>query len=193
MNSHIVVAIVALVAGAMIGFMVGVTVGLRTAIKAVRQPATPLPAVLCSICAGVTLLAAIGTSVYSTYFLFGSLPTNATVIDVREQKDSEGHVSRFPVYRYTDASGTEHRDTTSSSDGREFAVGDIIPVRYLRSSPAESRIDYFSYHWLLPIFLAASSVVTAAIGAALYWNYKRKKSSAPDEHTNQVVPNTNVA
>ena len=193
MNSHIVVAIIALVAGVMIGFMIGVTVGLRTAIRAVRQPPTPIPAVLCFICAAITLLAAIGTSIYSAYFLYASLPTTATIVEVREQKDSEGHFSRFPVYRYADTNGTEHRDTTSTSDGREFAVGDIIPIRYLRSSPGESRIDYFSYHWLLPILLAAVSPVTAAIGGALLWNYKRQKRSSPDEISNPISPNPNVA
>jgi len=193
MNSHIIVAIIALVAGVMIGFMAGVAVCLRTAIRAVRQPPTPIPAVLCFICAAITLLAAIGTGIYSAYFLCASSPTNATIFDVREQKDSEGHFSRFPVYRYTDTNGTEHRDTTNTSDGREFAVGDIIPVRYLRSSPGESRIDYFTYHWLLPFLLAGVSPVTAAIGGALFWNYKRQMRSSPNELTNPIPPNPNVA
>ena len=178
MTIHYTVAICALILGLLIGFIVGVNVGLRTAFRAVRQPASALSAVLCSICAAVALLAAMATSLYSAYFLVGSQSTKATVIDVRDRKDSEGNVSRFPVYRYKDASGAEHRGTSFSSDGTDYVIGDVLPVRYLRNSPADARIDHFSHHWLLPILLAGFSAVAFVISAALHRDYKQQKSPA---------------
>ena len=97
----------------------------------------------------------------------------ATVLEVRETKDSEGHYSYCPVYRYKDTTGIEHQDTTTMSVGRQFAVGDTIPIRYLQNHPTESRIDYFGYHWMLPLASAVGAILALAVSAALRWNHHR--------------------
>lgn len=90
MNSHINVALFALfalLARIAIGFIAGIPVGMRTALKAVRKPPSTVTAVLCWVCAVLTFVGAVGTSINSTLFLLESQPATANVIAVHENKD----------------------------------------------------------------------------------------------------------
>ena len=139
------------------------------AITRAGRPISPIPWIMCLIGSGTLLLGGIGSGIYSTYFIVRSVQTEATVINIVERKNEEGHVSHYPVYTYKDLSGSEFTDRSSSSDGRVFNIGDPIPIRYLKNSPHQSRVDYFSHHWVLPIILTTFSVIVAAIGFALRW------------------------
>jgi hypothetical protein len=171
------IAFVATLLGGMaIGFMFGLTKGMSLgATFRTGRPVSPIPWILCFIGAGVFLLISVGSSIYSIYFLSSSIQTSAIVTEIVERKDDEGHVSRTPVYTYKDASGEEFTDRSSTGDGREFAVGDTIPIRYLKASPHQSRIDYFSHHWLLPIFMVLFSLVLIALGIGLRWWRNREQ------------------
>jgi len=156
--------------GIAVGFIIGIAKGITLGANfRTGRPASPIPWILCFIGSGIFLLTAIGSSIYSVYFLSSSVQTKATVIEIVERKDNEGHVKRTPIYTYTDSSGKSFTDRSSSSDGREFKVGDSIPIRYLKSSPHQSRIDYFSYHWILPIFMMIFSILLGGLGFGLRW------------------------
>jgi len=176
----LVIAFVATLLGGMaIGFMFGITKGMSLgATFRTGRPVSPIPWILCLIGAGVFLLTAIGSSVYSTYFLASSIQTSAVVTEIVERKNDEGHVSRTPVYTYKDATGEKFTDRSSTGDGREFEVGDTIPIRYLKTSPHQSRIDYFSHHWLLPIFMVIFSLVLSGLGIGLRWWRNREQQWA---------------
>ena len=135
---------------------------------------SPIPGILCIVGSFLMVVASVGSSIYSLYFINNSVQTEATVNEIREKKDDEGNISRYPVYSYFDSSGQQFSDTTSMSDGREYKVGDKIPIRYLLKNPHNSRIDLFSHHWFLSIFFGFGTIVLAAVGSVLYWNYKRK-------------------
>lgn len=178
MNSTISI-VIAFAATLAIGFMIGLAKGMsldghfRTG-----RPVSALPWILCFIGSGVFLLAAIGSSIYSIHFLANSVQTEAMVTEIVERKDDEGRVRRTPVYSYTDASGTTFTDRSATSDGREFAIGDTIPVRYLKISPHQSRIDYFSHHWLLPLLMAMCSVGLGGLGFGLRWWHDKEQQWA---------------
>jgi hypothetical protein len=176
----LVIAFIATLLGGMaIGFMIGITKGLSLgATFRTGRPVSPRPWILCFIGAGAFLLTAIGSTVYSIYFLASSIQTSAVVTEIVERKDSEGHVSRTPVYSYKDAAGAKFTDRSSTGDGREFDVGDTIPIRYLKSSPHQSRIDYFSHHWLLPIFMTVFSILLGGLGFGLRWWRDREQQWA---------------
>lgn len=167
----LVIAFVATLLGGMaIGFFIGIAKGMTLGASfQPARPVSPIPWILCFIGSGVFLLTAVGSSIYSTYFLAGSVQTNATVTGIIESKDNEGHVSRFPVYAYESATGEKYSDRSSVGDGREFEIGDVIPIRYLKASPHQSRMDYFSHHWFLPIITAALSIALGALGFGLRW------------------------
>jgi ABC-type Na+ efflux pump permease subunit len=172
--------LVGLIAGIFIGtILVGIAwmiIGTRI-IKAPPKPPSPMPFIFCAIGSAVLLVFAVVALGYSIYFINSSQPTMATVISIRESKDKNGNVTTYPIYEYSDAAGTKHQDTPNMSGGRTFIVGSQIPVRFLRTSPAESRIDFFAYHWLTPAMLAFLSVVLAAVSVALRWNYRRLTSA----------------
>jgi hypothetical protein len=176
----LVIAFVATLLGGMaIGFMFGITKGMSLgATFRTGRPVSPIPWILCFIGAGIFLLTAVGSSIYSLYFLSSSIQTNAVVTEIVERKDDEGHVSRTPVYTYKDASGEGFTDRSSTGDGREFDIGDTIPIRYLKTSPHQSRIDYFSHHWLLPIFMAIFLILLAGLGFGLRWWRDREEQWA---------------
>ena len=165
--------------GMAIGFMFGITKGMSLgAIFRTGRPVSPIPWILCLIGAGTFLLTAVGSSIYSIYFLSSSVQTSAVVQEIVERKDDEGHVSRTPVYTYRDTSGAVFTDRSSTGHGREFIVGDTIPIRYLESSPHQSRIDYFSHHWILPIFMLVASIALAGVALGLRWWHSKEKQWA---------------
>lgn len=182
MESSLVLAIAfiaTLLGGMAIGFMFGITKGMSLGASfRTGRPLSPIPWILCFIGAGVFLLTAVGSSLYSIYFLSSSIQTNAVVTEIVERKNDEGHVSRTPVYTYKDSLGKEFTGRSSTGDGREFEVGDTIPIRYLKGSPHQSRIDYFSHHWLLPIFMTIFFIVLSGLGFGLRWWRNREQQWA---------------
>lgn len=188
MNSTIgiVIAFAAtLLIGMAIGFMIGLAKGMSLGARfRSGRPVSALPSILCFIGSGIFLLVALGSSIYSFYFIANSAQTEAMVTEIIERKDDEGRVRRTPVYSYTAASGNMFTDRSSIGDGRELAIGDTIPVRYLKDSPHQSRIDYFSHHWLLPVFMAAFSVGLAGLGFGLRW-WRRQEQQWANERMEQ--------
>jgi hypothetical protein len=164
----LVIAFVATLFGGMaIGFMFGIAKGMSLgATFRTGRPVSPIPWILCFIGAGIFLLAAVGSSIY---FLTSSIQTKAVITEIVERKDDDGHVSRNPVYSYKDASGQDFTDRSSTGDGRNFDVGDTIPICYLKTSPHQSRIDYFTHHWMMPLFMAAFSILLGVLSFGLRW------------------------
>src|SRR6188768_1090491 len=118
MESSLVLAIAfiaTLLGGMAIGFMFGIMKGMSLGASfRTGRPVSPIPWILCFIGAGVFLLTAVGSSLYSIYFLSSSIQTSAVVKEIVERKDHEGHVSRTPVYTYKDSSGKEFTDRSST-------------------------------------------------------------------------------
>ena len=153
-----------------IGFSAGVVKGMSLAAHhRSGRPVSPIPWILCFVGSGILLLTSVGTTIYSMYFLASSVQAEATVTEIVETKDNEGVIHRSPVYSYENASGEDFTDTSSTGDGREYKVGNVIPIRYLKNSPHQSRIDYFSHHWVLPIIMAVLSIALAGLGYGLRW------------------------
>jgi hypothetical protein len=192
----IVIAFVAaLLGGIAIGFIMGVAKGMSLGAHfRTGKPVSPIPWILCAIGSGIFLLVAIGTSIYTVYFLSGSLPSAATITEIIERKDDEGNTSFSPVYSYSLPDGQSFTDRSSMSDGRDYQVGDTIPIRYLKSSPHQSRIDYFAHHWFLPIFMTVFSVALAAAAVGLRWWRKREQKWANKrmEINGSPAPSSNV-
>lgn len=176
----LVIAFVATLLGGMaLGFIIGITKGLTLgATFRTGRPVSPIPWILCFVGSGIFLLTAVGSSIYSLYFLSNSIQTSATVTEIVERKDKDGHLSRTPVYAYKDASGAGFTDRSSTGDGREFEVGDTIPVRYLKHSPHQSRIDYFSQHWFPSIIMTIFSIILSGLGFGLRWWRNREQQWA---------------
>lgn len=175
-----------------IGFMLGITKGLSLgATFRTGRPVSPMPWILCFVGAGIFLLTAVGSTVYSTYFLANSIQTSAVVTEIIERKDGEGHLSRTPVYAYKDATGEKFTDRSSTSDGREFEVGDTIPIRYLKTSPHQSRIDYFSHHWFLPSFMLIFSLLLSGLGFGLRW-WRNREQQWTNERLHSTAGNAPV-
>ncbi|MDR0353917.1 MAG: DUF3592 domain-containing protein [Opitutaceae bacterium] len=150
--------------------MMGITKGMSLGAHfQTNRPISPIPWILCATGSGISLLVAIGTSIYTLYFLTGSTPATATITEIIERKNDEGNTSYSSVYSYALPDGQKFTDRSSMSDGREYQVGDTIPIRYLVSSPHQSRIDYFAHHWSLPIFMIVVSLGLAAVALGLRW------------------------
>ncbi len=176
----LVIAFVATLLGGMaIGFMMGIAKGMTLGARfQTGRPVSPIPWIVCFVGSGIFLLAAVSSSIYSIYFLASSVQAKATITEIIERKDDEGRMSRTPVYSYANATGERFTDRSSTGDGREFEVGDVIPIRYLNHSPHQSRIDYFSHHWILPLCMAAFSIALAGLGFGLRWWRNREQQWA---------------
>lgn len=175
----IIAFVVTLLGGMAIGFMMGITKGMSLGAHfQTGRPGSPIPWILCATGSGICLLMAIGTSIYTLYFLTASAPAIATVTEIIERKDDEGNKSYSPVYSYMLPDGQSFTDRSSMSDDGEHQVGDTIPIRYLKSSPHKSRIDYFAHHWFLPILMTAFSLSLAAVALGIRWWREREQQWA---------------
>jgi hypothetical protein len=136
MNSTIalIIAFIAtLIFGMAIGFMFGLTKGIVLGSHLYsKRSSSPIAWVLSLILSGILMLSAVGTSIYSIYFITSSVQTQATVTELIEHKDEKGHLSWYPVYSYT-AAGEQFSDRSSIGGGGEYAVGNIITIRYLKN------------------------------------------------------------
>jgi hypothetical protein len=168
-----------LVGGMAIGFMFGITKGLAMGARCrTDRPLSPLPWIICLVASGIFLLAAIGSTIYSIYFLTNSTPAKATITKIVTQKNEEGHVSHTPVYTYKNSVGEEFTDRSHSGDGSGWEAGDTIPIRYLENAPNQSRIDSFSHHWLLPIVMAIFSLLLGTASFGFRWWRKKELQEA---------------
>jgi hypothetical protein len=120
----------------------------------------------CVLGAIVCLVISIASTAYTTYFLSASEATTATVIRIEERKDEDNETVRSPVYAYF-VDEIRHVDRPTGSDGRQFSVGDEIPIRYLRDRPHESRIDYWAHHWGVPVFMLGAAIVCAGVAVVI--------------------------
>jgi hypothetical protein len=165
--------------GIAIGFVIGISKGLTLGLHfRSGRPLSPIPWILSFIGAGAFMLVAVGSAIYSGVFLAKSVETQATVREIAEHRNKEGDVSRRPIYIYTDTTGATYTGTSNMGDGSEYTVGDKLRVRYLASSPQESRIDSFSHHWFLPIFMGAISMFLVALGYGFRWWRAREQQWA---------------
>lgn len=195
MDTPLVIVIVltaTFVGGVAFGFMMGVSKGMSLGARfRSGRPVSPIAWLMCFIGSGILLLVAIGTSIYSGYFLANSSQADGVVMEIIQHKDEDGDVSYYPAYSYSDASGKEFQGRSSMGSGPEYQVGDSIPIRYLKKFPHESRIDYFSHHWALPIIMSVLSIALIALGFCLRWWRRREQEWANKAlHTN---PNSAIA
>lgn len=172
----IIIFVATLLGGMAIGFMMGITKGISLGAHIQRgRPVSPIPWILCATFSGLSLLVAIGTATYSLYFLAGSSPAEATITEIIEHKDDEGNTNYSPVYTYTLPDGQGFTDRSPIGGSWEYQVGDVVPVRYLKSSPQQSRIDDFAHHWFLPILMTLFSLCLAAIAVGQRWWHQKEQ------------------
>lgn len=81
------------------------------------------------------------------------------------QKGPPPQPSVAPVVVFTGADGSERRFTARwHSSEPAHALGDRVPVRYLRSDPASAWIDSFAESWLLPLIFSGLGGAFLMIG-----------------------------
>jgi hypothetical protein len=181
--------IMAIVIGIIIGYGLGVSKGMIFALRAKEQELSFIDkASFFRIVAGLCLLIAIGSASYSAFFIARSKSTNATVINVIEKKDKDGDIWHYPSYEYYLPSGERMEDRAGIGDGRKYTVGDKFAIRYLIESPHESRIDYFSHHWGLSIFMAAASLFLLCL--SLFFKSRAKQSKVKTNGTSPSLTAT---
>ena len=192
MSSNVVLAIAfatTLLGGIAIGFMMGLTKGMALGARfRTGMPVSPFPRILCAIGSGVFFLAAMGTSIHSTYFLSNSVTTEAIVTELVESRSAEGNISHRSVYAYSTPDGRNFTDSSATNGGRNYQVGETIPVRYLKGAPNRSRIDGFSHHWLLPILMAAFSIVLCGAAVGLRWGREKEQRWANKRIAGKACP-----
>ncbi len=126
----------------------------------------------------ICLVISIASTAYTCFFLSRSRVATATVIALTERKTEDNETVISPLYQY-DVNGVRYTDRPTGSDGREFSVGDQIPIRYRLDRPHESRIDYWGYHWDIPVFALCAAIVLAAWAAILRIGRRKKADNEP--------------
>jgi len=97
-------------------------------------------------------------------FLNKAERTNGTVLDVVEQRTSDGTMF-YPVYSFVDVYGTQHKIySKSGSYPPRYDVGDLIPILYDPENPKEIKMDSFVSLWMGTIVAGVLGVIPFLIG-----------------------------
>ena len=115
---------------------------------------------ICFGIAGVLLLIALATSIYSTILLTTGIQTIGVITELRLSHDKDGDELFAPTFRFVDRTGaTNSIDSTLYSSPRRYHVGETVPVIYRASNPKSARINNFAEHWFVPLITAAFATV----------------------------------
>jgi hypothetical protein len=136
-------------------------------VRLVRLVALLVPAGLCSggLLSALWALTISGAPLSSVNFTFGSLATEGTVVAVEDS--GEGHWR--PVVEYQ-VNGQSHtlRGWAGSDRRSRWAVGQRVPVLYMKDRPGLGQIDSFFDRWYYPLFIFVVGVSLFAGGATLF-------------------------
>jgi hypothetical protein len=93
---------------------------------------------------------------YRGWWLLGSVPATGTMCFMGKSLNGQ-FCSNYPVMRFTLPAG----DTVffNGLEEAQFIPGDKIPVRYLKSNPADARINQFAGIWQDMIIYALAPFV----------------------------------
>ena len=106
------------------------------------------------------LLGAAVLVAHTCWFLAGAVSTVGEVVEVREERGSEGDRTHRTVFTYRDSTGLLHRSEAGwTRDPPTHRVGEALDVLYDAKSPDRVRIDGFVGLWLAPSILAAVGLV----------------------------------
>jgi len=117
-------------------------------------------------------LLALGSEIYFAYFLSHSLSASARItsngLDV-----SDGENYYCPEYRFEAADGITYTVTSHvCSNPPEYAVGQVVLVRYKSNDPSDAYIDSFLHNG--PRTFAIWGVCALCVGFAFGW-YERRR------------------
>ena len=135
-------------------------------------------------------------------FIARAQSTTGEVVELREVRDKDDGSSTWkPVVHFT-AEGQDVTFAASfSSKPAPYALGDTVPVLYLRGNPDEARIKAFSSLWLGVAILGGMGLVFTAIGGSIVFatragekkkNYLMAYGNAIETELQGVDRNTSV-
>lgn len=109
-------------------------------------------------------LFALGSAVYSTWWLLASKPVTGEIIEVHEIPRTRGTPSFSIEYQYPDSNGTI-RENSIPGTGSEKS-GDSLPLRCLVAFPHLSRPDTFEEFWSMPLVVCVPGGLLLLLGFA---------------------------
>jgi hypothetical protein len=111
-------------------------------------------------------------------FVAKAVTSQGTVVDLIEQRDSDG-TTYSPVVRFSTPGGREITYTESfSGNPAPYDVGDTVEVLYSSDQPGKGRIKGFMSLWMGPVILTFIGTIFAFIGGGFLLaqrSGKRKK------------------
>jgi hypothetical protein len=124
--------------------------------------------------AAISLLLGIFLARNSLAFAADTRDTTGRVMGYSETPSNAG-VRYTPLIEFTDAAGTRrefHGQMNTST--RRFAIGAIVPVRYLLHDPSEARVTLFVDNWLGAVVAFVLGTVAGAGAFLLVRSTKRE-------------------
>lgn len=96
-------------------------------------------------------------------FLQTALKADGIVVGMTGQSGSY-----FPVFKFTDSQGQEHRvESNAGSNPPSYQVGDKVQLLYDPNDPTDAKADTFWGVWILPVLLCLAGVFDLLFAAML--------------------------
>ncbi len=129
----------------------------------------------CFIVVGtIAVLFAIGWGVRSFRLQAGANRTTGTVVELREERNSDRETTWYPVVEY-EVDGKKYRiDGVGSIPSWLPRVGDKVEVLYKADQPADGHLNTFLDSWVIPLFVGGVGSIFAALGIFMVRSQRRR-------------------
>jgi hypothetical protein len=110
-----------------------------------------------------------GFAAYQSIWLFRSIPTRGIIVELTPIRDQEQNATSYaPRFTFKNDYGRAYTVTSSvQSNPPEFAVGEQVRVRYIRSNPSSAKLDSFWQLWLVPFVCTSLGIFFSGAGYLL--------------------------
>ena len=128
------------------------------------------------VCGLVTLVLGFGFVMYTSMWLFRSVPGRGTVIDLIPQSDADGNINYSARFRFKANDGRVYIATAGvATNPPSFEIGEDVRVRYLPTDPMSAKLSYFWQLWFETVLCAGLGVLFTGAG---YFLLRRERRSS---------------
>jgi len=125
------------------------------------------------------LLLSVGLGIHTKLFIQNAATATGTVTQLTAVQDNDHQTMYAPTFEFRSQDGALRSvNSTTSSNPAGFTVGEIVPVLYKASNPADASIATPGELWGFTVAFGLAGIVTLSVGLALTLIRRRRLNAS---------------
>jgi hypothetical protein len=129
------------------------------------------------------LFVGLGFGIYTSIFLFHSMATKGTIVNLVPQRDEENDSTNYaPVFAFAAVDGKTYTvESGVATNPPGFELGQVVQILYEKSNPAGAKLASFWQLWFVTVLCSSIGVFFSVAGYFLLCYERRcNRLSLPD-------------